>query len=1111
MGRLRARRFVLLPVFALLAGVVSLVHAVPAQANHAPGAVTNLGVVAAGSGELFLHWTKPAGTVTGYNVHYTLAPATGSGALADDAAGTGSNPSTQWVPGNYTSATPEPAPFHTVTGLTNGETYRVRVRPFNGSHSAPWAVGSGTPVNPDATVSFQLNTLLVVETDEEPAENVVLLSTALARSVTVAIGARPPDSAGGAAIEGRDFTLTPASVTFAPGETQKTFGFTAIADMVSDGGNEVTVLTLIPPSGIGVGSGAGVHRFNEVVIVDDSLEPFGLYVSQGARRQLALHWPPPTVSGHVLQGYDLHYTSSSAADDAAASGSDPSAGWVEVSLAEATATSHTISGLTDGRTYRLRLRYRTLDREDNEGLGDWVRATGTPSSPTSWQGYALTLSVDRQPSERGADVVVTLDLGRAAPPGFFAKLEGLPEGTAGSSLSWRTPTSKRLDLSDPQVKAAIESQASDWTMVGVKTQFVGIELGRDNEGGVIAKSKRNAKLQTFLRDWNGARSKSVRLRVFDDEAWDPGETIVLRATGYVGSPTVGHPWSGFGFSDLPSNTLVLTIVDDESGGAEDEPLAVGVSDALVYETDGATNNAPVTVWLSRTAAHDVTVGYATSPGSARPNADYTAVSGTVTIPAGDTTAQVVVPILDDGVEDSGEAFGLVLSGPSPSSVRLARSAATVTIRNDETELADLEAQGGTGVKGPWAPLDIGAFSPEVTDYAVTVPFETTHVQLRATPADETMSLAAGSDSARSAVRAGRWGRSVALEVGDNTMVMTASGPAGDVSTYRVTVTREQWAESSNTELRWLLAGGASNGAGPWTKLDIGALSPGRTHYTVTAPRTMTVARLLATPEHDAATLRSGVGSQLNPARPGYWSRGLPLTAGDNTFEVEVTAEDGTATTYTVTVTLAANTAPTVTAAIADATIADANGTHQVLLAGVFGDADADTLTFDAVSSARDVATAAVSGGTLTVTAVSQGSATITVTADDANGGNATATFEVTVPAAPAEQQQAQQAQQAAAVPGEVTGFSVRQTKPTRVRVDWDAPNEGSTVTAYEIVVTRDGDQHSKRRPGPKKQHVIIRKLEPGATYTITMRAKNAHGYGPPATAQITLTPQPPPS
>ena len=98
-----------------------------------------------------------------------------------------------------------------------------------------------------------------------------------------------------------------------------------------------------------------------------------------------------------------------------------------------------------------------------------------------------------------------------------------------------------------------------------------------------------------------------------------------------------------------------------------------------------------------------------------------------------------------------------------------------------------------------------------------------------------------------------------------------------------------------------------------------------------------------------------------------------------------------------------NRAPTVSAAIDNATIVNESGTHQVSLSGVFSDADNDSLTITAGSSNDAVATATVSSdqSSLTVSARSRGAATITVTANDGNGGTVEDTFTVTVKAAPA--------------------------------------------------------------------------------------------------------------
>ncbi len=97
-----------------------------------------------------------------------------------------------------------------------------------------------------------------------------------------------------------------------------------------------------------------------------------------------------------------------------------------------------------------------------------------------------------------------------------------------------------------------------------------------------------------------------------------------------------------------------------------------------------------------------------------------------------------------------------------------------------------------------------------------------------------------------------------------------------------------------------------------------------------------------------------------------------------------------------------NQAPTVSAAISDATIVNESRSHQVSLSGVFSDADNDALTVTAASSEEAKATVSVATdySSLTVSAQGRGTATITVTANDGKGGAVSETFTVTVKAAP---------------------------------------------------------------------------------------------------------------
>ena len=73
--------------------------------------------------------------------------------------------------------------------------------------------------------------------------------------------------------------------------------------------------------------------------------------------------------------------------------------------------------------------------------------------------------------------------------------------------------------------------------------------------------------------------------------------------------------------------------------------------------------------------------YATTAGTAKTPADFTAKSGTVTIAAGKTSATVVVPVKGDTVREPNEAFTVNLSAPTNSGI--ADAAGTGTIVNDD--------------------------------------------------------------------------------------------------------------------------------------------------------------------------------------------------------------------------------------------------------------------------------------------------------------------------------------------------------------------------------------------------------------------------------------------
>ncbi|MCY4580583.1 MAG: cadherin-like beta sandwich domain-containing protein, partial [Chloroflexi bacterium] len=169
-------------------------------------------------------------------------------------------------------------------------------------------------------------------------------------------------------------------------------------------------------------------------------------------------------------------------------------------------------------------------------------------------------------------------------------------------------------------------------------------------------------------------------------------------------------------------------------------------------------------------------------------------------------------------------------------------------------------------------------------------------------------------------------------------------------------------------------------------------------------RTISMSAVFSDPDGDTVTVTQASSSDISIAAvsaaiDGSTSAITAITVtgvSEGTATITVTARDADGNTvsdaFDVTVNAPAaqqqvNNAPTVSAAIADATIVNETGTHRVALSGVFSDADGDDLTITTSSSAESVATIAVSAdySTLTVSAKSRGTATVTVTASDGYG------------------------------------------------------------------------------------------------------------------------------
>lgn len=195
----------------------------------------------------------------------------------------------------------------------------------------------------------------------------------------------------------------------------------------------------------------------------------------------------------------------------------------------------------------------------------------------------------------------------------------------------------------------------------------------------------------------GDTTTTVDVPVTDDSTYEGDETLNVDLSGAVNG--------------------VISDAQGQGTITEDDPMpTIDVDSPTVSETDGT---ATFTISLDAAAAVDVTVDYATADGSATDGADYTSQSGTATILAGDTSATVDVPVLDDDTYEGDEDFTLDLSN-AVNGV-LGTASGTATIQDDDAapdvDIAPaqvLEGDAGT------TPLDLAVSlsNPSAEDISV---------------------------------------------------------------------------------------------------------------------------------------------------------------------------------------------------------------------------------------------------------------------------------------------------------------------------------------------------------------------------------------------------------
>ena len=579
--------------------------------------------------------------------------------------------------------------------------------PTNATITSPQA--TGTITDDDAAPSLSVGNLSIAEGNAgiTNATFTVSLSAASGQAVSVAYA-----TANGTAAAPGDYTVTSGTLTFAPGSTSQTVVVAVIADGL-DENDETFQLNLSNATNATVAAGQGIGT-----IADDDVSPsisiadqafnegnagtttatFALTLSAASGRAVTVGYA--TADGSGLAGSDYGAASGTATF---AIGSTTATVTVAVTADTVIEPDETFvlnlsapSGATLARTQAT----GTIIDDDSIpslSLGNVSVVEGNAGTTNA----IFTVSLSEASNQSVSVAYATANVTAAAPgdytsrsgtltfaPGVTSQTVTVPvigdtsdENDETLQVNLTNPTNAALGVAqgvgtivndDPQPAISVADVSLNEGNAGTSTATFVLTLSTASgrvvtvnyataNGSAAAGSDYTAATgtATFAA---GSTTTNVTVSVSGDTVMEPDETFLLSLTAPANAT-------------LARAQATATIVNDEG------VPAISIADASVTEGNSGTVNLNFAVTLSAASLSDVSVSYATGGGTATAGTDYTAASGTLTIPSGSTSGTITVVVTGDTSSEPGETLTLTLSNPL--NATLARSAATGTIANDD--------------------------------------------------------------------------------------------------------------------------------------------------------------------------------------------------------------------------------------------------------------------------------------------------------------------------------------------------------------------------------------------------------------------------------------------
>lgn len=351
---------------------------------------------------------------------------------------------------------------------------------------------------------------------------------------------------------------------------------------------------------------------------------------------------------------------------------------------------------------------------------------GTATRPDDYMLSDGTLTFAPGETEQTIAVAIAMDALEEAEETIVVEL-AMPVGATLGATASHTVTISSDILPRVSFKEAAASSASEGTSPDIELvltippkEDVSVQLAVSGTASSADHGVSDGQVITFAA---GTTSQVVPLGIVQDALDEDDETIVLELKNPSGKLLIAE-----------ANTMrVHTITDD------DPPPVAAFTQATASVTEGMTA-VNLTVQLSVVSGRDVTVPFSVDGSSTADDPDdYTLGSSTpLTIPAGMTSASIVVNVKADTLDEANETVVIDLETPTNATLG-ALKRMTLTINDDDNAPTVSFATSGSSVTEGNTSVVLTVQLSAASGRAVVVPFTIDAASTAVNPGDYTIS------------------------------------------------------------------------------------------------------------------------------------------------------------------------------------------------------------------------------------------------------------------------------------------------------------------------------------------------------------------------------------